>query len=79
MVEEFQRRRDMIVPGLNAIDGVSCTNPGGAFYVFPNVKKFGISSKALAEGLLNEAGVAVLDGASFGDCGEGHLRLSFAN
>jgi aspartate aminotransferase len=79
MVEEFRRRRELIVSGLNAIPGFSCHNPGGAFYAFPDVRGTGISSRALADLLLNEAGVAVLDGASFGAAGDGFLRLSYAN
>lgn len=79
MVEEFRRRREIIVAGLNKIEGVTCKTPGGAFYVFPNIKGCGVGSQALADGLLNEAGVAVLSGTSFGDRGEGYLRLSFAN
>ena len=78
-VEEFRRRRDVIVDGLNSIPGFSCLRPQGAFYVFPNVKKIGMSSQALAEYLLNEAGVATLSGGAFGEYGEGYLRLSYAN
>jgi len=77
--EEFRRRRDVIVAGLNAIPGVRCPTPRGAFYAFPNVEAFGRSSAELAEYLLNRAGVAVLPGTSFGENGEGHLRLSYAN
>lgn len=79
MVEEFRRRREAIVQGLNAIPGFSCHMPGGAFYAFPDVRGTGMSSRALADMLLNEAGVAVLDGASFGPAGDGFLRLSYAN
>ncbi len=83
MVAEFQRRRDVIVEGLNSLQGVSCLKPGGAFYVFPNVtelvKKTGKSTKELADYFLNEAGVAVLSGTAFGEYGEGYLRLSYAN
>jgi len=79
MVEEFERRRDFIVDGLNAIPGISCKKPLGAFYVFPNVKGLGLPSKVLEERLLNEAGVAVLSGTAFGEFGEGYLRLSYAN
>lgn len=79
MVEEFRRRRDVIVEGLNAIPGVSCRKPAGAFYVFPNVKSFGRPSKEIADYLLEEAGVAVLSGTAFGAYGEGYLRLSYAN
>jgi aspartate/methionine/tyrosine aminotransferase len=76
---EFQRRRDLIVEGLNAIPGVRCPLPRGAFYVFPNVHAFGRSSAELADYLLQKAGVAVLPGTAFGRGGEGHLRLSYAN
>jgi len=78
IVAEYQRRRDFIVPGLNAIKGVSCQVPQGAFYVFPNVKSFGLSSKEIARRLLDEAGVAVLAGTDFGSGGEGYLRLCYA-
>ncbi len=79
MVEEFKRRRDFIVDGLNKIPGFSCLKPKGAFYVFPNIKKTGMSSNQLSDLLLNEAGVAVLPGTAFGKFGEGYLRLSYAN
>ena len=79
MVAEFEKRRDLIVDGLNAIPGVTCRKPLGAFYVFPNVKGLGLESKALADKILDEAGVAVLSGTAFGGYGEGYLRLSYAN
>ena len=79
MVAEFKKRRDLIVGGLNAIPGISCHKPKGAFYVFPNVKKLGKSSRELAHYLLYEAGVATLAGTDFGKYGEGYLRLSYAN
>jgi aspartate/methionine/tyrosine aminotransferase len=78
-VEEFRRRREVIVNGLNKIKGITCKKPHGAFYVFPNVKSFGIQSKKLADQILQDAGVAVLSGTAFGAYGEGYLRLSFAN
>ncbi len=78
-VEEFRRRREVIVNGLNNIKGITCKKPRGAFYVFPNVKSFGIQSKKLADQILQDAGVAVLSGTAFGSYGEGYLRLSFAN
>lgn len=78
MVAEFKKRRDLIVDGLNEIPGISCLRPRGAFYVFPNVKKVGMDCKRLADYLLNEAGVATLDGTAFGKYGEGYLRLSYA-
>ncbi|HHI81320.1 MAG TPA: pyridoxal phosphate-dependent aminotransferase [Planctomycetes bacterium] len=79
MVQEFQRRRDVIVDGLNALPGVSCKKPKGAFYVFPNVKELGKPSKELENLLLEKAGVASLTGTSFGAHGEGYLRFSYAN
>lgn len=79
MVNEFRRRRDVMVEGLNRIPGFSCKKPLGAFYVFPNIKKMGMTSRALAHALLHEAGVACLSGASFGKQGEGYLRFSYAN
>ncbi len=79
MVSEFRRRRDAIVAGLNRIEGITCRLPGGAFYVFPNVKAVDRDTKRLADYLLNEAGVACLSGTAFGEWGEGYLRLSYAN
>jgi len=79
VVNEYRRRRDVLVNGLNAIPGVRCRTPQGAFYAFPNVTTFGRSSNWLAEYLLEEAGVALLPGTSFGRYGEGYLRLCFAN
>jgi aspartate/methionine/tyrosine aminotransferase len=79
MVAEYQRRRDRLVAGLNAIRGVSCKTPQGAFYVFPNIKAFGRTSNELANLLLDEAGVALLPGTAFGQYGEGYLRLAYAN
>lgn len=78
MVEEFHRRRDFIVKGLNEIKGVSCKNPGGAFYVFPNVRGVPMTPEELAPYLMREAGVACLPGTSFGEYGKGHLRFSYA-
>jgi len=78
MVNEFKKRRDLIVDGLNQIPGISCRRPKGAFYVFPNVKKVGVDCNRLADYLLNEAGVATLPGTHFGKYGEGYLRLSYA-
>jgi aspartate aminotransferase len=79
MVAEFKKRRDVIVQGLNSIPKISCKTPQGAFYVFPNIKQVGWNSKKLADHLLEEAGVAVLAGTSFGKYGEGYLRISYAN
>ena len=79
MVEAFRRRRDLMVEGLNAIPGISCLLPAGAFYVFPNIQRTGMKSKPFADRLLEEFGVAALSGTSFGEHGEGYLRLSYAN
>ena len=79
MVEEFRRRRDAIVTGLNAIPGITCRNPRGAFYVFPNVTATGFTSREMEKLLMEEAGVACLSGTAFGSHGEGHVRLSYAN
>jgi len=79
MVAEYQRRRDIIVDGLNAIPGFSCQKPQGAFYAFPNVKQTGMNSNDLANLILDKAGVALLPGSSFGEYGDGFLRLSYAN
>jgi aspartate/methionine/tyrosine aminotransferase len=79
MVEEFRKRRDVFVDGLNEIPGVRCLRPHGAFYLFPNISALGRSSKEIADRLLNEAGVAALPGTAFGRHGEGYLRFSFAN
>ena len=79
MREEFRARRSLIVDGLNAIDGVRCVMPHGAFYAFPNVSSFGPSSAEIADHLLYDAGVSCLAGTAFGRHGEGYLRLSYAN
>ena len=79
MVEAFRQRRDVIVDGLNTIPGFKCLKPKGAFYAFPNIEGTGLDSKTMADYLLNEGGVAVLAGTSFGQYGEGFLRLSYAN
>jgi len=79
MVAEFRKRRDAIVKGLNTIPGFRCSVPAGAFYAFPNVSGTKMDTKALADLLLNEAGVACLDGTAFGKHGAGHLRFSYAN
>jgi aspartate/methionine/tyrosine aminotransferase len=79
MVAEFRRRRDIIVVGLNDLPGVSCLEPQGAFYVFPNITETGLTSADLQARLLADAGVAALSGTAFGPCGEGFLRFSYAN
>jgi aspartate/methionine/tyrosine aminotransferase len=78
-VEEFRVRRDIIVDGLNNVPGIRCHKPSGAFYVFPNIKETGRSSKEISNLLLTEAGVAVLSGTTFGAHGEGFMRMSYAN
>ena len=79
MVQEFHRRRDVFVNGLNSIPGIHCLKPLGAFYLFPNISGTGLASAEFANRLLNEAGVAALPGTAFGDYGAGYLRFSFAN
>ena len=79
MVSEFDRRRKAVVAGLNALPGVSCATPKGAFYAFPNVSKTGWKAKPLASALLEKAGVATIGGPDFGVHGEGYIRLSYAN
>lgn len=79
LVAEYRRRRDMFVAGLNAIPGIKCRVPQGAFYAFPNITALGRTSKWLADYLLEEAGVAALPGTDFGAGGEGYVRFSFAN
>lgn len=78
MVAAFARRREWIVPALNALPGVTCVRPGGAFYAFPNITGTGMDSRTIASRLLEEGGVASLSGTSFGRFGEGYLRLSYA-
>ena len=79
MVDEFKRRRNIIVDGLNSIPGFNCAIPKGAFYAFPDISGTGFSSGVLANRLLEDAGVALLAGECFGKYGEGFLRISFAN
>jgi len=79
MLDEFRKRREVMVSGLNKIKGFSCQMPHGAFYVFPNITGTGWSSKKLADALLDAAGVAALSGTAFGEFGEGYLRFSIAN
>lgn len=78
MLRAFRARRDRIVAGLNAIEGIACRTPHGAFYAFPNVSALGLDAARCGERLLEEAGVATLPGTAFGPRGEGHLRLSYA-
>ncbi|HEX2759627.1 MAG TPA: pyridoxal phosphate-dependent aminotransferase [Rhizomicrobium sp.] len=79
MRNEFDKRRKVVVEGLNKLPGVSCIRPAGAFYAFPNVKQTGWKAKPLANALLDETGVALIGGPDFGILGEGYLRLSYAN
>ena len=79
MIAEFRRRRDLFCSGLDNIPGVRCELPGGAFYAWADIRGTGFTSRHLAERLLNEAGVACLNGASFGEAGDGFLRFSYAN
>ncbi|MBI4004979.1 pyridoxal phosphate-dependent aminotransferase [Candidatus Roizmanbacteria bacterium] len=79
MVVEFEKRRNFVVSALNKIHGVSCQKPEGAFYVFPNIKLYKKKSKWIAEYILREANVALLDGTAFGEYGEGFLRISYAS
>jgi aspartate/methionine/tyrosine aminotransferase len=77
MVKVFQRRRDLVVDGLNAIPGVRCAKPQGSFYAFPNIQGTGFDERELADRLLTEAGVAVLPGTAFGEAGKGYIRLAY--
>jgi aspartate aminotransferase len=79
MVAEFRVRRDLVVDGLNAIPGIRCAKPQGAFYVFPEVTGTGFDGPTLADRLLRQAGVCVLSGTAFGNVGRGHIRISYAN
>ncbi len=79
MLDAFAARRQVLVEGLNAVPGMRCAMPGGAFYAFPNIRGTGMSSAELETYLLEEAGVATLAGTGFGERGEGYLRLSYAN
>jgi len=79
MVAEFRRRRDVIVEGLNALPGVTCQQPPGAFYAFPNITGTGLTATQLQQWLLTDVGVAALAGTAFGPAGEGFLRFSYAN
>jgi aspartate/methionine/tyrosine aminotransferase len=79
MVEAFDARRKVVVEELNKLSGVSCVEPGGAFYAFPNISRTGLRAKEFERRLLEEAGVATVAGTSFGSYGEGYLRLSYAN
>jgi aspartate/methionine/tyrosine aminotransferase len=79
MVAEFDKRRKVVVEGLNKLPGIACATPKGAFYAFPNVKRTGWKAKELASALLDDTGVAIIGGPDFGVLGEGYVRLSYAN
>ena len=79
MMKAFDRRRKLVVEGLNKLPGVSCITPKGAFYAFPNISATGWTAKKLASALLEDAGVALIGGPDFGVLGEGYIRLSYAN
>jgi aspartate aminotransferase len=79
MVAEFDKRRKVVVEGLNRLSGISCATPKGAFYAFPNIKRTGWKAKALAAALLEDSGVALIGGPDFGVLGEGYVRVSYAN
>lgn len=79
MMKEFTKRREIVVDGLNSLKGIKCSIPKGAFYAFPNIKNTGMTSKQFADKALYDGGVALLPGTSFGEFGEGFIRISFAN
>ena len=79
MVADYTRRRDILIDGINAIPGFSCKKSAGSFYAFANIKAFGKSAQEFAEELVVNAGVVTVPGSAFGACGEGYLRLVFAN
>ena len=79
MIKAFDERRRVIVDELNKVDGFRCAEPGGAFYAFPNIEGTGMSARAMQDGLLEKAGVAIIAGTSFGAMGEGYVRFSYAN
>lgn len=79
MIDEYKKRRDVMVEGLNSLPGVTCLRPNGAFYVFPNIKQTHMSSEEFADFMLKEAGVAIVPGTVFGEFGAGYVRLCYAN
>lgn len=79
MMAAYRRRRDLLVQGLNAIPGIQCHLPGGAFYAFPNISSFGLSSEEFADVMLEKANVALLPGSNFGSQGEGFVRMVYAS
>jgi|SRR3989344_2361542 len=78
MMEEYRKRRKIVVNGFNELPRISCIMPDGAFYAFPNISKTGLTSKEFAEVMLEKAGVALLPGTDFGPHGEGYVRVAFA-
>ena len=78
MYSEYEKRRNMIVDGINSIPGLNCITPGGAFYVFVNIKKTGMTSESFCDYILEDSGVAILPGTSFGEFGEGFIRICYA-
>ena len=78
MYLEYEKRRDLIVNGINSITGLDCISPGGAFYVFVNIKKTGMTSESFCDYVLEDSGVAILPGTSFGEFGEGFVRICYA-
>ncbi len=78
MYSEYEKRRNMIVDGINSISGLNCIIPGGAFYVFVNIKKTGMTSESFCDYILEDSGVAILPGTSFGEFGEGFIRICYA-
>ena len=78
MYLEYEKRRDLIVNGINSITGLDCISPGGAFYVFVNIKKTGMTSESFCDYILEDSGVAILPGTSFGEFGEGFIRICYA-
>jgi len=79
MMSEYKSRRDILVSGLNSIPGITCHTPGGAFYAFPNISSFGMSSEEFCDYMLEKAGIAILPGSCFGSQGEGFARIVYAS
>lgn len=79
MASKYEKRRDIVVEGLNSINGINCVEPKGAFYAFPNIEDLGENSMEISKSLLKEVGVAATPGSAFGPAGEGYIRLSYAN
>jgi aspartate/methionine/tyrosine aminotransferase len=79
MMSEYKIRRDILISGLNSIHGITCHTPGGAFYAFPNISSFGMSSEEFCDYMLEKAGIAILPGSCFGSQGEGFARIVYAS